>query len=260
MNNNKNTPKAIFFDLDGTLLEHGRLTKSGEQAVHYAKAKGALVFVATGRNKWEVDCMKWIPDLPFDGFVTMNGTYSYVGDKVLFKKTIHNDAVAIAAKHIADTCQYSLFCEADTTYASYMNEGKMEELLGYNVPIPAVRDPIASIGTDIYQIVLFGEQINMAILDLPHCAVTSWAEGCYDIIAKGVNKWVGIQPVLAHFGLTAQDTAAVGDGTNDIEMLIGAGHSVAMGNAYDKVKACAGYVTGHVNDGGALEAVKYLLG
>jgi len=126
--------------------------------------------------------------------------------------------------------------------------------------MPPARDPMASIGEVIYQIVIFGGQHDNILHNLPNCSVTSWAEDCYDIIAEGVNKWAGILPVLTHFGLTAQDAATIGDGTNDIEMLMGAGHSVAMGNASDKVKACAGYVTGHVNKGGALEAVKYLLG
>ena len=129
MCDSKNTPKAIFFDLDGTLLYNGKLTESGKQAVFYTKEKGALVFVATGRNKWEVECMKEITDLPFDGYVTMNGAYSYIGNKVLCKQALSNDVVAIMAKHISGSSHYCLFCEADFTFASYMDEKRLQNCI-----------------------------------------------------------------------------------------------------------------------------------
>ena len=48
---------------------------------------------------------------------------------------------------------------------------------------------------------------------------------------------------------------AFGDGGNDMSMLSAAGVGVAMGNALDKVKAEADYVTTNVDDDGIRNAL-----
>ena len=50
---------------------------------------------------------------------------------------------------------------------------------------------------------------------------------------------------------------AFGDGGNDMTMLRAAGTSVAMGNALDKVKAHADYVTTSVDEDGIRNALKH---
>ena len=253
------TPKAIFFDLDGTLLSKGKLTDSAKEALHYAKEKGVLLFVATGRHRNEIEKMPWFPGLPFDGFVTMNGAYCYVGEEAVFKKTIHKDAVRMVAEYAVSHRLYCMFCEAVHSYANMSNPAIEAAQLSYGLTVPLIRDPMSALDAEIYQMVFVGSSLYEYIRELPHCNITSWADSCYDVVAAGVNKWVGILPMLDRFGLTPGEVAAVGDGPNDIEMLTGAGYSVAMGNAPDNVKASAGFVTGHIDDGGVLEAVRYLL-
>ena len=46
---------------------------------------------------------------------------------------------------------------------------------------------------------------------------------------------------------------AIGDGRNDIEMLRWAGRGVAMGQAVDDVKAAADFVTGTIQEHGAVQ-------
>ena len=50
---------------------------------------------------------------------------------------------------------------------------------------------------------------------------------------------------------------AFGDGGNDIPMLQHVGVSVAMGNAEQKVKEVADYITTSVDDDGVLQALKH---
>jgi len=255
-----NIPKAIFFDIDGTLLSKGKLLESAREALQYAKDKGVLIFIATGRHRNEFEQMPWIHDLSFDGFVTMNGAYCYVGENIIFKNPISKDAVRKVAEYVASNPLFCMFCEADGTYASLSDPMIEAAQLSYGLTIPPVRDPMVSAGADIYQMVFVGSALYDYIRELPSCNITSWAESCYDVVPAGIDKWAGILPMLEHFGLNPGEVAAVGDGQNDIEMLTGAGFSVAMGNAPDDVKACAGFVTGHVDDDGLLKAVRHLLG
>ncbi len=54
-----------------------------------------------------------------------------------------------------------------------------------------------------------------------------------------------------------EDAMALGDSMNDYEMVKAAGMGVAMGNAHDKLKAVADYVTFDVDDAGLFHAMKY---
>ena len=52
----------------------------------------------------------------------------------------------------------------------------------------------------------------------------------------------------------------LGDGDNDRPMLLGAGISVAMGNAPDFVKETADRITGDNDHDGAAKAIREILG
>ena len=64
-----------------------------------------------------------------------------------------------------------------------------------------------------------------------------------EIMDKSVSKAAGIEVMLQHFGLTAEESLAFGDNYNDVEMLKYCGRSVAMGNAPEDIKALASAVT-----------------
>jgi hydroxymethylpyrimidine pyrophosphatase-like HAD family hydrolase len=52
---------------------------------------------------------------------------------------------------------------------------------------------------------------------------------------------------------------AVGDQLNDLDMIIAAGHGVAMGNAPDEVRSVARYVAPHVDEQGAARMIEELV-
>lgn len=54
--------------------------------------------------------------------------------------------------------------------------------------------------------------------------------------------------------LTAKELMAVGDGSNDLQMVANAGLGIAMGNAVPPVKAAAAAVVSSNDDGGIVEA------
>ncbi len=64
-----------------------------------------------------------------------------------------------------------------------------------------------------------------------------------EIMDKSVTKASGIEVMLQHYGLQAEESLSFGDNYNDLEMLQYTGTSVAMGNAPQKVKEAASAVT-----------------
>jgi Cof subfamily protein (haloacid dehalogenase superfamily) len=75
-----------------------------------------------------------------------------------------------------------------------------------------------------------------------------------EVVPAGVNKWAGLQVLLQHMQIDPQQLMAVGDGSNDLELVANAGIGVAMGNAVPSVKAAATVVVASNDDGGIVEA------
>lgn len=64
-----------------------------------------------------------------------------------------------------------------------------------------------------------------------------------EFLPQGLNKAVGLQALVAHFGWTMADVMAFGDADNDREMLMAAGDGVVMANGLLAVKAIADHET-----------------
>ena len=71
-----------------------------------------------------------------------------------------------------------------------------------------------------------------------------------EMYCKGITKATGVQKVLSYYGAVQKDTVAFGDGLNDLEMIRFAGVGVAMGNAAEKLKQTADFVTKENNNNG----------
>ena len=74
-----------------------------------------------------------------------------------------------------------------------------------------------------------------------------------------MTKASGLEGLRTVLKVSRQDTVAVGDGRNDIEMLRWAGRGVAMGQAVDEVKDAADEVTGTVDEHGLADVLNGLL-
>jgi hydroxymethylpyrimidine pyrophosphatase-like HAD family hydrolase len=79
-------------------------------------------------------------------------------------------------------------------------------------------------------------------------------------IIKGENKAKAMEIILEKTGVGREDSIAIGDSVNDLDMIRYAGLGVAMGNACAELKAAAGAVTGNCGQGGVAQALrKYVL-
>ena len=89
----------------------------------------------------------------------------------------------------------------------------------------------------------------------PRGTPARWGPASCDSTAAAADKANGIRAIAQYMGLDISETMAFGDGGNDMSMLSAAGVGVAMGNALDKVKAEADYVTTSGDDDGIRNAL-----
>lgn len=92
--------KALFFDIDGTLVSFRthHVPESTIEAIREAKTHGVKVFISTGRPKALINNLGAIDDL-IDGYITTNGAYCFAGDTEIVCKLIpRGDVDAIMQK------------------------------------------------------------------------------------------------------------------------------------------------------------------
>ena len=83
--------------------------------------------------------------------------------------------------------------------------------------------------------------------------------GMLELVPLGTDKWVGAQALLQHLELPVEAMMAIGDGSNDLQLVANAGLGVAMGNAVQGVKDAADVVVAGNDDGGVEEALRRFL-
>ena len=85
---------------------------------------------------------------------------------------------------------------------------------------------------------------------------TAWM----DVAPAGVTKASALERVRRILGVDEGSTVALGDGSNDVEMLAWASRGVAMGHAPEHVRAAADEVTGSVEEAGSIPVLRSLAG
>ncbi|HJX04310.1 MAG TPA: phosphoglycolate phosphatase, partial [Thermoplasmata archaeon] len=84
---------------------------------------------------------------------------------------------------------------------------------------------------------------------------TGWA---VHIMAKGMNKFVGVKKACEVLGISTQDVAAIGDSDNDETMISECGWGIAVGNAFECTKNVASFVAKDKDGAGVIEALEWL--
>ncbi len=248
--------KAIFFDVDGTLLSHkqGKVPSSTVAALRKVREKGIQTVIATGRDIVELDKLP-VHDVDFDGYLTLNGSLLLDSSKQVYAGTPINagEMEIVANIFKAKKVPFVLIGQGNR-YINYVNDTVVDTQNSTHGTIPKIGEYN---GEEVYQCLAFVGDHERQLLDdiLDECAITSWNKTGIDIIPKGGGKSKGIELFLEKAGMTREDIMAFGDGENDIDMLEFAGIGVAMGNAGDNVKAHADYVTDSVDNDGISKAL-----
>lgn len=251
--------KAIFFDVDGTLVPSGgqHLPAETIAALQALRSKGIRLFVATGRHISMLDGVR--QDFEFDGYATMNGQHCTCAGLPIARNPIPAKGVQEIVAAARDAHFSCIFLEGEECWTNMSNNAAHAFLEEFNVATPPTMPLERALEREIYQvIVLLTPQQEHLLLDRAvHLSTTRWHPGFLDALAPGGGKDSGMKAVLTHLGLTPDEVMAFGDGGNDISMLRFAHIGVATGNAGDHVKAAADYVCPSVEQQGVLDALRH---
>lgn len=252
---------------------------STKRGIAQAQAQGIICGIATGRGP--VHLKQQIDELNLDVFVTYNGQLAYTNEEVFwaeaFSKEVLNKIVLFSDHYHR---QIIFGSNEEIAGSSLMRFGQMKRakklvrFLPKRFPMMFIKNivsrfsfhrkeqryhDLAILAKPIYQCVLLSPESEFDWLheQLPDCRFTRSNPYTVDIIPKNGSKLLGIEKCVEHFDITLDQVMVFGDSWNDLEMLEGVGIGVAMGNAEEKVKAAADFVTKPNDEDGIYDALKY---
>ena len=250
--------KAIFFDIDGTLVSHTKkdIPEGVLTALDELRAKGILLFIASGRHISEFPALP-LHDYPFDGYVTQTGQICYNGAfETIYEQPFTDEDTESLVRMFNEREIPIVLLNDRSLYINFVNEYVVRTQNAINTPVPPVDNYH---GEKLYGATVFGETgtIDRVKEHLAASRATRWNRFAADIVLGEAGKANGIRKMLDHYGISRDEIMAFGDADNDLDMISFAGIGVVMGNGTEKMKAIADYVTASVDEGGVVEALRH---
>lgn len=261
--------KLVFLDIDGTLLYEGRpISEKTAQALRQAKDNGHYLCICTGRAYSETpEEMK-----EFDGVISAAGACVMWKKEVLHaeyfseeeKKLVTDLLEEIGAVYIMEGFE-KLYMKKE------IRERFFRELEGYEERekflLSFFQKTVPRISTQemekVHKCSFFyaGQDNDWLKEKLKKWGMTATAfsqaetRGNSGEVTKiAFTKGTAVRYLSRYLGVPIEDTIAIGDSENDLEMIRAAGVGIAMGNSSDSVKKAADDVTKSVMEDGVYHA------
>ena len=278
--------RLIALDVDGTLLNpQSRVNPRVKEAVQAATSKGCIVTLATGRRHRparliarelgiEVPLILYSGNLIYDtaqekpllhrtlGPAFVKGTIEFLSEMqvsvAILQSPLHGERIFIGPGEDTDPYLKAYAARPDRT--DLIVRCSPQELL--EVPDPLV---VCGVGPGRLEEPLLTRleewgnfDSNLYSYTLRTAPLTD-LHG-FDFLPPDHNKGYALTWLAHHYGIDLAETLAIGDNSNDLDMLQTAGLGIAMQNASDIVKAGADVVTGSNAEDGVAEALeRYVL-
>lgn len=272
-------PKLLFIDIDGTLFDHAKdaIPESAIKAILSAKSKGHKIFLSTGRPYADID--QEILNLPLDGMIISCGAVVYVENKLIYCTTYpQKELVSLIQFMLDNNIGFSL----DGIHKNHLTEEAFNCLSGLilknNEDSELSRAMMAKNNCfpfeemkkeDLKKVVKISiftknkEACEKLFQKIPDSLTGFMYKNNHlrlyngEISIKGITKGTGLQKITSYLNKAINDTIAIGDSLNDLDILKITGLSICMGNGADECKKAADFVTKDISDDGLAYAFKY---
>lgn len=267
--------KALFFDLDGTLLDHDkRISSKTKSTLEKCKNKGLQLFIATARPPLLDRMLSWDESILslFDGGLYYNGGCVKIGEYKHYK-SVSDEIVHKAIKSVVNYNELNIALQLEDEKHAFRFPLDERGYKGWGVAADESLTLEQAHNLRTVKILIFYSNLIESTTPVPKDLVISLKTACngkaqfyltdkgkcVQIMGASVNKLEGIEKIRNQIGIGKDEIAVFGDDINDLEMLSAYPFSIAMGNAESHVKDAAKYITLDNNNDGIHHAICSIL-
>lgn len=254
--------KALFFDIDGTLLSEvtRAIPDSTLAALDQAHQAGHLIFINTGRSYSQLQPIKAV--MKADGWLCGCGTYIEAEGEVLYHRLIPEDqAKAIVDAIIKYNLEGVLEGREGCFYSHQTSRFEVGQalltMIGFSMRPDGGGEPLpfekfCVIADDQSDKAAFFRSLGLGI------DVTNRGDGFYECVPVGHTKATAIETVLKHYQLDLADAYVFGDSVNDLSMFEYVPNAILMGKHDKELEPYASFLTKTVEQDGIAYAMERL--
>lgn len=100
------------------------------------------------------------------------------------------------------------------------------------------------------------KKVRKELENIDEIEIASSSKHNIEITCKGVSKGTAVKRLAEFYNIKEEEIIAIGDSENDLSMIEYAGLGIAMGNAIEKVKEKANFITDSNDNEGVAKAIK----
>ncbi len=262
--------KMVALDLDGTLLKDDKsLSERNIEAIRTAVTNGVIVIIATARPPRAVEDI-------YNRLGLGTPTINYNGSLVYHpptKRVVHHHPLGadLAAEITYAARGHSPGCLLSAEIMDKWYTDLVDNRLPTETSLNFEPDFLGGVEKFIHQpitklqFLLPETELNLLMAHLLERFGDRIATAVSDtyllqIMQRGVSKGAAITELAQDYGVERDAILAIGDAPNDLPLFEAAGMSLAVGNAWDAVKAGAtGVLPSNEEDGVAVGIEQFVL-
>ena len=250
----------VISDLDNTLLtREGGIPRYNIEMIKKFQSLGGRFTVATGRTVEAVS--RYLGQISFNApAITYNGgiIYDFETGQVLSRATLPDSAKDIVKRILEKFPGVGCEIMCDNFRIYLVNENAYTEIHLTGEKLSYVSTSFENISNKWIKVLFADSNYNLLQIkdfcmqefgpDMVEFVMTNSIY--FEMLPKNITKGKALKTLCDVSGVNIQDTIAVGDYYNDIEILKAAGLSVCVDNAPDEIKEICNITVPSCTDGG----------
>jgi peptidyl-prolyl cis-trans isomerase B (cyclophilin B) len=218
--------RALIIDIDGTLIDKRthRLPQSAVASIKHLRKSDIKVILATGRTHYSIDRSLISAIMP-DYVVSINGAVCQGNAGNVIRETQIEKDLVDHFINWANEHQLEHAFHMDHKTLVYQGEKlkkKLIKLIGHSGSAVGSVDQKEHLDHPVFNMIVLDASLDMVrsfVSKHPSLRYDEFDPGSFDIFNKSVNKATGSDAALKELNISWDEVMALGDNTNDIEML-----------------------------------------
>lgn len=260
----------LVSDLDGTIVPiSGRISEKNIKAVKRFKQLGGVFTVATGRSP--ESAYEYLNLLSVDGIIIANNgatLYDVKNRKTVWSKCLEPSYKAIVRNVLKDFPQAAVQIITDDSRCYFANRNSLTESYENISGIQSEYITEEQYPSNCCKVLFALDRDDKIVSDFIDYTSSQSYDGAvlvqsgaayFELMCEGLSKGSAFERLVQAYGKSIDNSAAIGDFYNDVEMIKKAAIGAAVSNAVDEVKESADTIVKSCEDDGLADFIDYLL-